>query len=53
MRGEDRRDDHLFSYISLEHRVPPDHPLRVMRRLTDAALQRLSADFDAGFVHDS
>lgn len=50
MRGDDRHDDHLFSYISLEQRVPADHPLRIMRQLTDAALARLSARFDAMYA---
>lgn len=32
----------LFSYLSPEQRVPKDHPLRMIRRLTDRALERLS-----------
>src|SRR5687768_8959538 len=50
MRGDDHRDDHLFSYISLEQRIPADHPLRTMRQLTDAALTRLSSRFDAMYA---
>jgi transposase len=50
MRGDDRRDDHLFSYVSLEQRVPADHPLRTMRQLTDAALARLSTRFEAMYA---
>ena len=37
----------MFSYISLEQRVPQDHPLRAVRKLTDAVLRRLSPEFDA------
>ena len=37
----------MFSYISLEQRVPQDHPLRSVRRLTDAVLRTLSPEFDA------
>src|SRR3712207_6860693 len=45
MRGHDERSDFLFSYVAPEHRVPKDHPLRTVRQLTDAALQRLSPRF--------
>ena len=41
MRGHDERSDFLFSYVSPEERVPPDHPLRPIRQMTDAALARL------------
>lgn len=37
----------MFSYISPEQRVPADHPLRVIRRLTDDALRGLTAEFAA------
>lgn len=37
----------MFSYVSLEQRVPTDHPLRAVRRLTDTVLRSLSAEFDA------
>jgi transposase len=46
MRGHDEQTDHLFSYLSPEQRVPSDHPLRAVRRLTDAALATLSPTFD-------
>jgi transposase len=47
VRGEDRGTGQLFSYVSLESRVPADHPLRAIRDLVNAALAGLSADFDA------
>jgi len=37
----------MFSYVSLEQRVPADHPLRAVRKLTDTVLRTLSAEFDA------
>ena len=37
----------MFSYVSLEQRVPQDHPLRAVRKLTDAVLRTLSPEFDA------
>jgi transposase len=47
MRGADDRSDFLFSYVSPEHRVPADHPLRPIRQMTDAALARISPQFAA------
>jgi transposase len=47
MRGEKDFQGHLFSYISLEDRVPADHPLRSMKAMVDPALERLSSDFDS------
>jgi len=46
MRGDDPRNDSMFSYVTPEARVRPDHPLRPIRRMTDAALERLSSRFD-------
>ncbi len=45
MRGEDRQQVTMFSYVSPERRVPEDHPLRVIWVLSDAALQGLSRRF--------
>ena len=47
MRGSDENAGSLFSYVDLEKRVRPDHPLRVIREIANAALKALSADFDA------
>ncbi len=47
MRGDERVQDGMFSYVSLEQRVPQDHPLRAIRKLTDEVLRSLSAEFDA------
>lgn len=47
MRGDERVQDGMFSYVSLEQRVPQDHPLCAVRKLTDTVLRRLSAEFDA------
>jgi transposase len=51
VRGNDQRTGHLFSYVSPEQRVPPDHPLRPVREMTDAALRRLSPRFEALYSH--
>lgn len=42
MRGDDPRHESMFSYVTPEKRVRADHPLRPIRRMTDAALERLS-----------
>jgi transposase len=42
MRGDDQEQSQMFSYLSPEDRVPADHPLRAVRRMTDLALSRLS-----------
>ena len=47
MRGTDRQQSSMFSYISAEQRVPKDHPRRAIRAMADTALGELSADFDA------
>jgi transposase len=46
MRGDERVQDGMFSYVSLEERVPQDHPLRAVRKLTDQVLRSLSGEFD-------
>jgi transposase len=46
MRGADIRTGSLFSYVSLEDRIPQDHPLRDYRRFLDAVLRELSPLFD-------
>ncbi len=38
MRGDEERQEAVFVFDSLEDRVPADHPLRRIRRLTDTAL---------------
>src|SRR5216117_4077020 len=46
MRGDDQQTGWMFSYVSPEERVPPDHPLRAIRRMTDGVFARLSPRFD-------
>src|SRR5918997_883977 len=46
MRGADEQTGSLFSYLSPGAMVPQDHPLRVIRPLVNAALARLSPDFE-------
>jgi len=51
MRGADEQPGSMFSYVSLEDRVPSDHPLRAIRRITDRALERLSPRFGALYIN--
>jgi transposase len=50
MRGADDQPGAMFSYVTLEERVPQDHPLREIRRITDRALERLSPRFGTLYV---
>ncbi len=47
MRGEDLHQDHLYSYVSPEQRVPANHPLRPIRQMANSVLERLSPKLDA------
>ncbi len=47
MRGADDQTTHMFSYLSPDTRVRPDHPLRAIRRMTDAALTEISPQLEA------
>jgi len=40
----------MFSYVSAEQRVPPDHPLRPIRTMVDTALRGLSHSFGRIYV---
>ena len=46
MRGDEQVQEQMFSYVTLEQRVPKDHPLREIRGSTDAVLRSLSSEFD-------
>ena len=47
MRGLDKTSGSLFSYVDLEERIPPRHPLRKIRQVVNDALASLDADFEA------
>jgi transposase len=46
MRGDDQRQQDVFSYVSLEERVPADHPLRSVRKIVDEVFGGMSKQFD-------
>lgn len=45
MRGDENQQPTMFSYVSLEQRVPREHPLRAIRQMADRALAELSGPF--------
>ena len=52
MRGEDLQQHDLFSYGSLEDRVPANHPLRPMRLMVDEALKGMDKRFSEIYGED-
>src|SRR2546422_8268604 len=46
MRGDNEQQAGMYSYISPEQRVPADHPLRPIRKMTDEIFKQLSPRFD-------
>lgn len=51
MRGMDDDQQAMFSYVSLESRVPEDHPLRSIRRMVDKVLASLSGELTLMYSH--
>ena len=45
MRGDDKQQLDVFSYVSPEQRIPQDHPLRPVRVMADEALRDLKPRF--------
>jgi transposase len=45
MRGEDSKQEAMFSYLSPEKRVPAEHPLRPIRARVDMVLAEMSPRF--------
>ena len=46
MRGDDHQQFGVFSYVSLEERVPQEHPLRPIRSLVDEIFRAMGKEFD-------
>jgi transposase len=47
MRGRRNPQASMLAFVDLEERVPPHHPLRIIKRFADRALASLSPTFDA------
>ena len=50
MRGNEEKQGALFSYVSLESRIPQSHPLRLIRGLVDVVLKSLDAEFQSMYA---
>ena len=50
MRGQVDPQSGLFSYFSVEERIPADHPLRRVKAQTDPVLASTSAEIDAMYA---
>ena len=50
MRGDDRQQADMYSYLSPEQRVREDHPLRKIRAMADEALKNMSERFDGMYA---
>ena len=50
MRGNDQRQNHVFSYLSPEQIARKDHPLRAIRAMVDEVLKQLSPRFDTMYA---
>jgi transposase len=46
VRGDNEQQAAMYSYVSPEQRVPADHPLRPLRKMTDEIFKQLSPRFD-------
>lgn len=46
MRGSDKQQSEMFSYISPEQRVPAKHPLRAIRVMVERALREMDSKFE-------
>jgi transposase len=46
MRGDVEQQSGMFSYVTLEQRIPQDHPARSIRAIVDRSLQRMDAELD-------
>lgn len=50
MRGHVDPQSSLFSYFSIEERIPAEHPLRTIKAQADAVLRSMSAAFEAMYA---
>ena len=46
MRGRRNPQSTMLAFADLDERVPQDHPLRIIKRVADVVLDRMSGDFD-------
>lgn len=51
MRGTAGDQPGMFSYVTMEARIPADHPLRPLREMTDAALRGMTRKLGSLYSH--
>lgn len=47
MRGRRNSQSTMPSFVNMSERVPPDHPLRIIKQVADGVLSHMSDDFDS------
>ena len=52
MRGEFEDQGHMFSYMTLDERIPAAHPLRQVRELTREVFSAMDKDFRKLYAHE-
>jgi transposase len=52
LRGLEPSQQQLFSYISLEERIPANHSLRPLKVLVDSILKEMDRQFDAVYSQE-
>lgn len=46
MRGQEQKQAAMYSYVTMEQRIPANHPARRIREMVDRALARMDADLE-------
>ena len=52
MRGNQSRQEHMFSYVDVESPIPAGHPIRRVRKVVDQALAGMDDVFDAMYAEN-
>lgn len=50
MRGDEGKQATVFSYVTMEERIPASHPIRAIRAMVDQALEQMDATFSAMYA---
>lgn len=50
MRGDDKQQAAMFSYVTMEQRIPADHPMRRLRSMADRGLEAMDAVLDGVYA---
>ena len=52
MRGNQSKQEHMFSYVDVEGWIPAGHPIRRIRKVVDQALAGMDDVFDAMYAEN-